>query len=183
MVRTLRFVVPAMAIVLAGCATVVNPARMHTVQPAMGRRVTVTRLELRNYPARLDVYDGPERLEIQDAADEHFHTVACARFDANHPAPRGMIWVDRDCMHAILEPYVELDKSTAHTLRLVAPEGETTVTISAGTHWQWFWLNGVWGPAAPVGWAVDLAKGSWRYYGTLDVEHAFRQHATATSSR
>lgn len=180
MKRLVRIVAIAGSVALAGCATMVNPYKIHTVTPANGRRTTVTRLELNHTGSQLAVYDGAERLDIHDAADEHFHSVVCYRFDPDHPPPRGMIWVDSNCMHAILEPYIELDKSMPHTLRLVRPSGEASVTVAAGTHWQWFWFNGIWGPAAPIGWAVDLAKGSWRYYTSLDVDHAFRSAATAT---
>ena len=172
---------------LAGCATMVNPGKSRTVSPAesgTGTSARTARLRFRNWAGLQAVYENGRQLTFQDEADHDAHVLFCETWDGTTmPAGRGMVWVtvDRSCMNAILFPYIELDKSVPHTLEIVTDRGRATVNVKAGMHIQWFWFNGVWGPAAPIGWAVDIARGSWNYFGSVDVAQAM-QRGTQVSS-
>lgn len=176
---------------LSGCATAVNPRRTHSVLPPNGgSRVKMTRLVLENTGPVLSVFDvenGDTPLQIRDFADHDKHVEMCRVF-ADNPLgdPPGMVTVSSNCMNSILIPYVELPKSGRHTLRLVRSGREITVTVKASTHWQWFWLNGLCFPLVWACWGVDIALGSWSYYGDLDVTQAFlhpSRSASATAPR
>jgi len=168
---------------LSGCATMVNPGKTRSAATPVsnGTQVKTARLHLKNTGPVLAVYAGNTPLEIRDEADHDDHVRLCRLFSENPLGdPPGMVTVSTNCMNSILAPYVELPKSGAHTLRLVRPDGEATVTVKTGTHWQWFWLNGVCLGLIPACWAVDIASGSWSYYGSLDVAHAVRAAGGST---
>ena len=168
-------------LVCAGCATMSNPGGQHTLAPANGGpTVRVARVSLKNPRGLQAVFEGDRQLEIRDAATYHDHTILCRRFTADDVP--GMITVSRSCMDAILWPYVELPKGS-HSLRLVGERGEATVTVSTHLHIGWFWANGVWFAAAPIGWAVDLASGSWTYFGSVDVAREFGLAGSQRASR
>ena len=137
MMRTVKTLVVGTCALLSGCATLVNPGKSRSVEPAGGgSNVKVARLRLRNTGPELAVYNGANRLEVQDEASHDLHVTVCRTFQENGTEPPGMVTVSRDCMSRILFPYVELPKSGRHMLRLVRPDGEATVTVKAGMHWQ-----------------------------------------------
>lgn len=171
------------AAALSGCATLVNPGKTHSVETGNGNsRVRVARLRLENTGPVLDVYNGNTRLEIRDAATHDERVFLCQRFESMATDPPGMVTVSVGCMNSILMPYVDLPKSGTHTLRLVRNGQETTVTVKASTHWQWFWLNGVCLPLVWACWGLDIASGSWSYYGSLDVVQAFLHPGRSASA-
>jgi len=168
---------------LTGCATVTNPGKSRSVEADGGSHVKMARLQLKHTGPVLAVYNGTTPLQIRDAANHEEHVSACRLF-ADNPLgdPPGMVTVSSNCMNSILSPYVELPKSGTHTLRLVRPDGEATVSVKTSTHWQWFWLNGVCLPLVWACWGVDIASGSWSYYGSLDVAGAMRSSRTRTAA-
>jgi len=172
----LKLVAVAACAMTSGCATLVNPGGVHKTSPANGGSgVKTARLRLENTGPVLSVYNGATPLVIRDAASHDDHVRLCRLFAENPLGdPPGMVTVSTNCMNSILEPYVDLPKKGAHTLRLVRNGQEATVTVQAGMHWQWFWLNGVCLPLVWACWGVDVAMGSWSYFGRLDVAQAFR---------
>ncbi len=188
MARTLRMLLLGGCVMLGGCATMANRGKVRTApDPTSGRSVRVARVELKNVgsgnegllhfllPGELTVYEGSTQLPIfsEDSANNDNRWRARCRLGASDQATRGA------CDRAIFYPYLELDKRVPHTLRLVRSNGsEATVTVRAGTRILWFWANGIWGPAAPLGWVVDAMSGKWTYFGSLDVDRAFRQAST-----
>lgn len=168
---------------LSGCAMVVNPGKTRSVLPPGGAsRVKVSRLRLENTGPVLDVYNGTTRLEIRDAATRDQRVMICRRWETAAIDPPGMATVSTSCMNSILMPYVELPKSGTHALRLVRNGQETTVSVKASTHWQWFWLNGVCLPLVWACWGVDIATGSWSYFGSVDVANAFQSAGVRTAA-
>jgi len=173
----------AVCALLSGCAMVTNPGKSRSVVPPEGgQRVKVARLRLEHTGPVLDVYNGTTRLQIRDAATEEDRVFLCRRYEAAAMDPPGMVTVSVGCMNSILMPYVELPKSGTHSLRLVRNGQETTVSIKASTHWQWFWLNGVCLPLVWACWGLDIATGSWSYFGSLDVDHAMRSPSVSTAA-
>ena len=171
------------AATLSGCATLVNPGKSRSVEPAGGgSNVKVARLRLRNTGPVLAVYNGATPLDIRDEASHDLHVTLCRTFHEDGTEPPGLVTVNADCMSRIVFPYVELPKSGRHMLRLVRPDGEVTVTVKAGMHWQWIWLNGVCFAAAPLCWGVDAVSGNWSYFGTLDVANAMRTAGARTAA-
>src|SRR5205085_1846999 len=125
--------------------------------------------------ARLAIYENGARLEVQDGTTDRATSIRLCT--AVHGS-RAFLACDR----AVYAPYVELDRGTSHTLRVVMNGREVTTTMSAGMHWQWIWANGVWLAAAPIGWAADLASGRMKYFGRLRLDHLFPEAAAAAAS-
>jgi hypothetical protein len=170
--RKLMFPAIGMCVLLAGCATMSNPGRVHTVVSPEGLHVKVASLYLKGTNGHLDIYEGNRRLEIREGTGDHESWVRMCRA-ANNFGDGGA------CEDAIFFPMLELDRGVPHTLRMVHNGQEATVTVEAHMHWGWIWANGVWFAAAPIGWAVDAASGDWSYFSELDVARTFRDAASA----
>lgn len=171
-------VAAAMCLGTTACATMVNPGK---VAPANGGGPTA-RLRLKNVAGLQAVYVNGSPVEIQDEADHDLHVAVCRTFREDQNTPIGYVTVNRDCMQWILFPYIDLDKSRPNNVRVVTTRGEGTVTVRPSLHIGWFWANGVWLAAAPVGWVVDIASGRMSYYGKFDVAQAVSRSGSAASS-
>jgi hypothetical protein len=152
----------------SGCATLVNRGSVRSGPVAGG----TARLELRHAYGRVEVFEGGNLLTLREGTGDHAWWDRQCRLLSTDPS---------DCNGAIYFPYVELSRGAPHQLRLVRKGREAVVTVSASTHWAWLWANGVWLAAAPVGWVVDLTSGRMKYFGSLDVDRAFRNSGTATN--
>jgi len=175
---------------LTGCATMANRGHTRLQQAPDGdRTIRTARLYLKFHnkvdkkshkatlPPAIDVYEGGRRLAvIDDSAHRDFWLDMCRLAQAGGDPTFSQV----DCDNVIFEPMLELDRAVPHTLRLVWGAREATITVHASMPWQWIWLNGVWGVAAPIGWAVDAASGGMSYFSALDIDRLFSQSQAGT---
>jgi hypothetical protein len=174
----MRVVAMMMCAGLAACATMVNPGR---IAPSASPVGPTARVELRHARGLQAIYENGAPVAILDAADHDTHVSVCRTYRETGATPAGWVTVNADCMSWTLLPYIELAKSGSHSLRIVTDRGEATRTMNAHLHIQWFWLNGVWLAAAPVGWVVDVASGRMNYFGSLDIADAMGSAAAVPS--
>jgi hypothetical protein len=79
----------------------------------------------------------------------------------------------------LLKLGVFLDRSRAHSVRVVRDGVAVTREVRATWRYKWFFLDAFFGPGAFVAWGVDAVSGAWSEFGTLDLDRAFAERVAA----